>query len=335
MTIRVLFVTKAITPMLYRVNIGWLAEAIDRSLLQVDSISCTEQDITSIVTEYDVIIYYRMLGLENTGIDRARNLGIYTGYLVDDYLLDFAYGPGIRMFMENVDFVLTPTHILAELYQAANVGKPFFLKHSGLPVARLLQLRTNQQSRWDGTFKVGWLGGASHELYCDLYEAMLKVLSGYGMPIEFICFGKPEEFLKRVQDLPNIRVKNLPFIPPDDETGYYSTIVNLELNVVVNILPCTRLSRGKAALKYAETGLYRIPLITANCGIYREVIREGENGLLAETPEEFAHQVHILQQNPGWQAWIGQNAFLDVVSNYDVQISAREFVSWLHRLGLN
>lgn len=319
--------------MLYKFNIGWLVEEMDQQLFHIGTINCQQQDVSDVIPQYDIIIYYRMSDFENTGIFTAKQLDKLTGFIIDDFLLDdIIFGAGIRSFMENVDFIVTPTAILRDLYFESGIHKKFFVKIDGLPLKQLLSLKQSRLHKVNDRFKVGWLGGASHEVYVDLYEQMLQYLSNQEVELTFVCFGKPRSFQERVEKLPHILIENHTFIPFNNERDYYSTIANLGLDTVVNMVAHTRLSMGKAELKFIETGLYKIPLITSNWGIWREVIWHGRNGLLAKTPEEFGEMVILLKNDPELRKRIARTAFKEVMQYYDIEMRAKEFEAFLYHV---
>ena len=325
MKIKVLFVTQGCDAVLYRYNLGWLIEEMDRSLFDITVVDCCKLDITPLIKDHHFIMYYRVLSCKNTAIDYARNIGKFVGYLIDDYLMDFPFAGEMLNVMQRAHMVFVTTKVLKKQYIDAGVRKLFYIKKHGLPLEKLLALKKPGQLTEPARFRLGWLGGFTHGQFVGRLDEILKGLTSAGVPITFICFGKPADFIERVGKIPNIQVQNLPFIPFNDEIGYYSTLANLALDAVINVLEPTRLSQGKSELKFLETGMYKYPLITSKVGIFKEIIRDGKNGFLANRPEEFAEKVLYLQKNPVDRAKIAEAAHQEVLAHYHIRLQAREF----------
>lgn len=332
MKIKVLFVTKGCDPVLYRYNIGWTNEQINRNIFEVDVVDCSNKDISDWIPKYDFIIYYRVLTPEHSCIDLARNLNKLVGYMNDDYLFEYPFGKSLYNLMDQSDFIITPTRLLQEMHQDYGLKKTHYLKRHGLPVKRLLPLKTPIQRKCPNEFRLGWFGGLTHAVFASYYENILTILAQTNIPIKFICFGKPKEFEERIQRLSNIQVENYPLVPFANETAYYTLIANLACNAVINYLPDTKALNGKTELKYLETGLYQYPLISSKVGIYGEVIRHGVNGMLVSNPKETVKAVQFLQQNFGKRAEMASAAHRDVVENYSIEKKTREFEATLFKL---
>jgi glycosyltransferase involved in cell wall biosynthesis len=72
-------------------------------------------------------------------------------------------------------------------------------------------------------------------------------------------------------------------------------------------LPKTDWARGKCALKALQFMACGIPCIATPWGAVRAIIRDGENGCLAERPEEWTAAIARLQ-DAAWRRRLGQAA---------------------------
>jgi len=73
------------------------------------------------------------------------------------------------------------------------------------------------------------------------------------------------------------------------------------------ILPDTHFARGKAHHKVVGYQALGMPVVASNVSGYREVVRHGETGLLAETPEEWRECIESLR-DPKLRERIGKAA---------------------------
>ncbi len=328
---RLLFVTGGCDIVLFRMNIGWITEAMEeRGVFQVDHIDCGHQDLSPLIPEYDVIVYYRLISQTNSAIDLANSLNKVTCYLIDDFLLEQEYGPNIVYLMNKVDYVVTSTPLLRQLYESSGINKSFYVKRDGIPVKKLLPYKSENQVN-TGNFRLAWLGGCAHKtsIFFNSIIEVMTILSNRKRGVHLICFGKPADFANTISSLPFISIDNLAFIPFYDEARYYMTISNLAIDAVICRVPYDNLSLGKAEAKFMEAGLYAIPLVCSRYGIYKEVIEEGVTGLLADSGEEFADKIMLLMDNPTLKNNLGKNAHNKVVKEYDIEKRAREFEEFL------
>lgn len=329
MKIKVLFVTQGCDAVLFRFNLGWVLEEMNTDLFDITTVDCSRLDIIPLLREQHMVIYYRVLHASSSGLEDAVRSGKLVGYMIDDYLLELPAGREVLAMMTKAHFVVVTTKILKNLYEKAGVKKPFFIKQHGLPIERLLALKNSGLPKYPDRFRLGWLGGVTHALFYQKYEELLRSLAEYNFPITFVCFDKPADFLERIARLPNVEVENHPFIPFHDEIGYYTVLGNLALNAVVNIVTPSKLAEGKSELKFMETGLYKYPLLTSPVGIYNELIQEGINGLKAQSTGEFVKKIVQLQKNLSVRVKIAENAYQEVLRDYNARNKAREFEQYL------
>lgn len=75
---------------------------------------------------------------------------------------------------------------------------------------------------------------------------------------------------------------------------------------------------SKCEVKYTLAGAARIPIISTPTRSYKEAIKEGENGFLANSPTEFIAKIKMLRDDSGLCKQIGENARRDVEQRYEV-----------------
>lgn len=76
---------------------------------------------------------------------------------------------------------------------------------------------------------------------------------------------------------------------------------------------------SKCEVKYTLAGAAKIPIISSPVYSYRMAIKDGQNGFLASTAEEFVEKIRMLKDNSDLRKRIGLKAREDVEQNYDVK----------------
>ena len=75
-----------------------------------------------------------------------------------------------------------------------------------------------------------------------------------------------------------------------------------------------------------------IPCVASPVGINKELIRDGENGFLATTEEEWYEKLSLLIENPEIRKRMGLRERDFVVKNYSFEVAAPKLISTLKDL---
>jgi glycosyltransferase involved in cell wall biosynthesis len=100
-------------------------------------------------------------------------------------------------------------------------------------------------------------------------------------------------------------------------------------DIGVSWLPDDLWSRGKCGLKVLQYMCAGLPVVANPVGVQAEMVKHGENGFLAETPEEWADAIETLARDPALRRRMGSAGRQLARERYDVSIGAE---CWLRLL---
>jgi glycosyltransferase involved in cell wall biosynthesis len=98
-------------------------------------------------------------------------------------------------------------------------------------------------------------------------------------------------------------------------------------------LPDEEWARGKCALKALQYMAMGVPTVTSPVGVNADIIRDGENGLLASTEEEWVAKLVALVQDARLREHLGRAGRITVEKEYAASIQAPRVLELLRRVG--
>ena len=135
----------------------------------------------------------------------------------------------------------------------------------------------------------------------------------------------------RPPDLPGVPVE---FVPWDLKTEV-TQLQDCQIGVMP--LPDSEWARGKCGLKLLQYMALGMPAVASPIGVNREIIRSGENGLLATTPSEWSSHLVRLCHDAGLRQRLGAAARRTVEERYALNVwgprLAGEYLAFADRSG--
>jgi glycosyltransferase involved in cell wall biosynthesis len=170
-----------------------------------------------------------------------------------------------------------------------------------------------ERGRAAGKVVMGWTGSATSQTHLEQFAPVLRDIVGrLGVELRVISNREPE----------------LPGIPhvwrqwtPDTEVEELR-----QFDFGIMPMPDDPWARGKCALKALQYMAMGIPPICSPVGANCEVVRHGENGLLASTPEEWLTCTQRLVDDPAFRARLGTASRRTVETQYSADCCAERFV---------
>src|SRR5205085_2335166 len=155
-----------------------------------------------------------------------------------------------------------------------------------------------------------WIGSSS----------TLKGLEAITPLLETLGVECPGVRLKLVCD----RFLHLRALPVDEcpwsETGEAQALVEADIGIAW--VPVDLWSRGKCGLKVLQYMAAGLPVIANPVGVQAEMVRHGETGFLAETPQEWVEAVRRLAADPESRQRMGRAGRERIEAEFSVDARA-------------
>jgi glycosyltransferase involved in cell wall biosynthesis len=162
---------------------------------------------------------------------------------------------------------------------------------------------------------IGWVGSPSTQSDLDLVLPSLidlhsrvpfvvRIIGGVtsSLPVRFPIEWKPWKLESEIADIAHLDYGLAP-------------MQNTEWN------------RGKSGLKVLQYWAAGVPVVASPVGIYRDLIREGENGVFATTPTDWAEKLLMLMKTPDLRRKIVEGGRRSVLNDYSLNSVASKFLT--------
>lgn len=156
---------------------------------------------------------------------------------------------------------------------------------------------------------IGWSGSFSTLPYLKACGAMLRRLAA------------KERFRLRV-----VGVKEFSLSGVETETAPWCERTEVEdlrpFDIGIMPLPDNRWTRGKCGMKALQYMALGIPTVGSPVGVNSRIIRDGENGLIATTEEEWVEKLTRLLRSPSLRERLGRAGRATVENEYALSLHA-------------
>lgn len=148
--------------------------------------------------------------------------------------------------------------------------------------------------------------------------------------LEEIGQRRPDLRLKLVCDR-FLRLRHLPVVEcPWSEAGEAEALASADIGI--SWIPDDPWSRGKCGLKVLQYLSAGLPVVANPVGVQTAMVRHGETGFLAETPQEWWDAIRRLADDPALRRRMGQAGRQLVEREYSVEVGAIRWLTLLDRL---
>ncbi len=241
---------------------------------------------------------------------------------LDDYLFDLpedhpdrqsgAYvGDLLTMLyaLSDADFVTVPTKILKEKLEPFNqniVVIPNFIDEELWQYAEGVE-----QAEPKDQIVIGYMGSYTHQSDLDsIMPVLVKVEEEYGEKVKFKVWGVP---------LPSelASLENFEYLPSISSvyTEFADQFKQEKIDIFIAPLIDNEFNRAKSHLKYLEYSAMQVPGVFSDLEPYSTVVKDGVNGFLASTQDEWYEKISKLIEDSNLRKRVGKTAFEDVIKN--------------------
>ena len=302
-----------------------------------------------IVLDFHIIIFYRCPWTitVNKAIELAKSFNKKVFFDIDDLVIDTKYTNLVpylktlsdsqkQLYDENVtnmgktlklcEGAITTTKTLAK--ELKNYVQEVFVNHNvaSEEMFKLSQNAIEIKSTIDkkGELLIGYFSGSiTHNSDIEIViPAFIKILQEFEN-VKICFFGE--------LDIPN-ELKN--FSSKIIKKGYvdWKKLPELISKVDINIAPIEEniFNAAKSENKWVEAALVKVPTVASNFGIFKEVIKHGETGLLCKTQEEWYRELKTLLLNENLRKTIGNNAFEFCKDEYNTLKTGNRLANYIY-----
>lgn len=337
--------------------ISWTDLAKKKNTVAADTSADTSSDKDSdesakeqnTLAFYDVIIFYRVPAEPQVlkAMAQANATCKLTVYEIDDLLFDARYPPPLETYggylnlnlylqilkgmasfnaaARHCRFGIASTQPLAERLQTLVFGQRCYVHRNGIDAHNIFKQKppATESAAIEIFYGSGTM--AHNSDFNDLaLPAIARILDEYDrVQLTIVGYLKlPAEFLQRYQR----RVKQVP--PVKNIKTYWSLLERADINLAV--LHDDDINGCKSELKWFEAACLGIPSIVSTTANYRDVIRPGQDGLVAVTTEDWYRHLQALIDNPDLRRDMAAQALSRVKAEYSVEALSGNIVNLLN-----
>lgn len=222
----------------------------------------------------------------------------------------FVRGAGkVRHLIRHSDHVITSSPFLNDACLAINESKACTYISSSVDTDRFVP--ANRYSN-DRTVVIGWTGTFSSSIYLDLLRPVFQELA------------KRRAFRLRVignfdYELPGVDLEVIRWTAEREVEDLQA------IDIGVYPLPLDEWVSGKSGLKAIQYMAFGLPCVATNVGTTPMIIRDGENGLLVKSDDEWLAALERLIDDPALRRRLGQKAREDAVARYSTKVIAAKY----------
>jgi glycosyltransferase involved in cell wall biosynthesis len=261
-------------------------------------------------------------------------------YDIDDYLLElpenhpdrksFIYSSSLLPMFEALllaDYVTVSTKKLKETLSTFNPNiyiLPNFLDDSLWPIHLPIQRKTTKP------ITIGYMGSESHKPDIEWITPVLEKINQTHLgEINFHFYGikPPEQFLS----LPNVNHSSI-------KTYNYKEFIKdfnlLDVDIFIAPLIDNSFNQCKSPIKFFEYSTMGVPGVFSFVEPYKNIVNDGENGLLAKSLDDWFQKLETLIQDPNLCYKLAKNAQKAVQSNWlmseNAQLWTETYNNFIH-----
>lgn len=190
----------------------------------------------------------------------------------------------------------------------------------------------------------------SKQAFREVLHDPNRVIIGYasGSPTHNKDFGVARPALMRIlQKYPHVELHLIGPLDPGDDWGqlsnqihHHSMVPWRQLPYVlatydINLAPLVAnnpFGQSKSEIKWMEAALVRVPTVASPTDAFKFAIKDGENGFLAYSEDEWFVKLSRLVEDRAERLGVGKRAYQDVIERYHPAVRAVQLVDTLNEI---
>ncbi|MCA8020312.1 glycosyltransferase [Burkholderia metallica] len=290
-------------------------------------------------------VFYRVAAVPSIlrAILHANLMGLKTYYEIDDLIFDSDFYPDpfpsfegqitiaeytglqfgaplFRYAMTMCEGSIASTPALAERMQAITITDANILIRNGIDERNdiAISMGANPIRREKCRVRVFYGSGtkAHNADFNTLVAPAILDLMIRHPQVDLVIVGH----LKLRPELSEMGARVITYPVIADTGAYWSVLASCDINLAV--LECGAVADCKSEIKWLEAAILQIPSVVSGTRTYREVIRNGVDGFLADSTPEWLAALHELITSPHLRERVGANARERVLQEYGLEVAA-------------
>jgi len=212
--------------------------------------------------------------------------------------------------------VFAGSHALYDFAKAINPST--ILLPSSIPIEKY-SIEANQEPHFP--IRIGWIGSPSTLNQLEIVVDPLKNMLASGIDFELLIAGSKNQPIP-LSKIEKLHILEIPEYSDDD-------IPEIVKKMDIGIMPLfdTPAERGKCAMKMLIYMAGELPVVASPVGESFYIVREGQNGFLAETSDEWEAKLSRLIEDADLRKKIGKAGRQIVTERYSQDIIFRKMIS--------
>jgi glycosyltransferase involved in cell wall biosynthesis len=168
---------------------------------------------------------------------------------------------------------------------------------------------------------IGWSGSLTTiEHFKTIIPVLQKLKAKYGSKLAFKVFGTPD------YENEELGIKGIGWKPQNE----VQEIASFDIGIMP--LPDNKWTRGKCGMKGLQYMALEVATVMSAVGANKDIIAEGENGMLANSDEEWFHKLCTLVEDSTLRHKLGKAGRKTIAEHYSCQALNKKYVAAVKEL---
>jgi len=274
------------------------------------------------INDYDVIIAVKYIKSNLLNKIRSKSNALLIYDFDDAVWLDMFNGRDEFLKTTSIVDCLTSDNSFLANYASVYNNNSFVLQ-GPCQVEKFIankNLSLSKPNGSDSQIVIGWVGSAGTLFYLyKIYEALELIGERYpNVVLKLVGAGKNKDLIPPFEKIKVIKV------PIYDQKEMIKQVYSFDIGVYPLFL--NELSLGRGSLKATIYMSGGVPLVCSAIGENVNIIKDGENGFLADTANEWFEKLSLLVESPSLRKKMGESGFNFAESHYSVNSCMNTFL---------